>query len=162
MTTDATQDGYIAALDEPRRTDVRTLHELIRAAVPRLEPTMQFGMLGYGTYHYRYPSGREGDWVLVALASNKRYISLYVTATSADGRYLAEAYAERMPKASIGRSCIRGEARGRSRPGRRQGAARGGGGEPARRAEVTGLQLTGGGRRGPSRARRARSRAAPR
>lgn len=68
---------------------------------------MEFGMLGYGAYHYRYASGREGDWMLVGLASNKRYISLYVTAGRPDGRYLAEAYADRLPAASIGRSCIR-------------------------------------------------------
>jgi hypothetical protein len=30
-----------------------------------------------------------------------------VTATTPDGRYLAEAYRERLPKASIGKSCIR-------------------------------------------------------
>ncbi|MHA6796638.1 DUF1801 domain-containing protein [Pseudonocardia bannensis] len=103
----ATHDAYIDALDEPRRSDIRELHELIRATVPQLEPTMQFRMLGYGRYHYRYASGREGDWMLVGLASNKRYISLYVTAVGPDGRYLAEAYADRLPKASIGRSCIR-------------------------------------------------------
>jgi len=45
--------------------------------------------------------------MLVGLASKKNYISLYVTATGADGRYLAETYADQMSKASIGRSCIR-------------------------------------------------------
>jgi Domain of unknown function (DU1801) len=75
--------------------------------VPQLEPTMDFGMLGYGKYHYRYPSGREGDWMLVAVASNKNYISLYVTAAAPDGGYLAETYKEQLPKASIGKSCIR-------------------------------------------------------
>jgi hypothetical protein len=68
---------------------------------------MDFGMLGYGKYHYRYPSGREGDWMLVAVASNKNYISLYVTAAAPDGGYLAETYREQLPKASIGKSCIR-------------------------------------------------------
>lgn len=102
-----THDAYIDALDEPRRSDLRSLHELVRAAVPQLRPTMEFGMLGYGPYHYRYASGREGDAAVVALASKARYISLYVTCTTEDGRYLAEAYADRLPKASVGRSCIR-------------------------------------------------------
>ena len=103
----ATHDEYIEALHEPRRSDLRTLHELIRTAVPQLRPTMEFGMPGYGKYHYRYASGREGDWILVGLASNKNYISLYVTATTDDGRYLAETFQPRLPKASIGKSCIR-------------------------------------------------------
>lgn len=101
-----THDAYIEALDEPRRSDLRTLHELIRAAAPRLEPTMAFGILGYGIYHYRYASGREGDATVVGLASNKRHISLYV-ASEVDGRHLAEVYAPRLPKASVGKSCIR-------------------------------------------------------
>ena len=103
----ATHEEYIERLAEPRRSEIRALHELIRHAVPQLEPTMEFGMLGYGKYHYRYPSGREGDWMLVAVASNKNYISLYVTPAAPDGGYLAERYQEQLPKASIGKSCIR-------------------------------------------------------
>lgn len=103
----ATHDEYIERLDEPRRSDLRALHELIRATVPRLEPTMEFGMLGYGKYHYRYASGREGDSAVVALASNKSYISLYVQSNLPGGTSVAESYADRLPKASIGRSCVR-------------------------------------------------------
>jgi hypothetical protein len=69
-------DEYIAGLDEPRRGQIARLHELIRRVVPELEPHMQSGMIGYGTYHYKYASGSEGDWFVVGLASNKRYISL--------------------------------------------------------------------------------------
>ena len=63
-------------------------------------------MLGYGPFHYRYASGREGDTTLLGLASQKRYISLYVLCAKG-GRYLAESYAERLPKASVGKSCVR-------------------------------------------------------
>lgn len=68
-------------------------------------------MLGYGPFHYRpfhyrYASGREGDASLLALSSRKRYISLYVSCTT-DGAYLAEQYVERLPKADIGKSCVR-------------------------------------------------------
>jgi hypothetical protein len=103
----ATHEEYIERLAEPRRGEIRALHELIRRTAPDLEPTMEFGMLGYGKYHYRYASGREGDWQLVGVASNKNYISLYVTAASPDGGYLAESYKDQLPKASIGKSCIR-------------------------------------------------------
>jgi Domain of unknown function (DU1801) len=103
----ATHEEYIERLAEPRRREIRALHDLIRRTVPQLEPTMDFGMLGYGKYHYRYPSGREGDWQLVGVASNKNYISLYVTAAAPDGGYLAETYKEQLPKASIGKSCVR-------------------------------------------------------
>ena len=109
-TTDAeTPYDYIDRLEEPRRTDIRRLHELIRKTAPDLEPHIASGMLAYGRYHYRGKSkGTEGEWMHIALASNKRYISLYVMATDPNGgRYLAETYRDRLPKADIGRSCVR-------------------------------------------------------
>jgi hypothetical protein len=100
------REDYIAALAEPRRTDVAALDALIREHAPGLEPVVAGKMLGYGPFHYRYASGREGDTTLLGLASQKRYISLYVLCASG-GRYLAESYAERLPKASVGKSCVR-------------------------------------------------------
>ena len=58
-------------------------------------------------HHYRSKSGRESDWSTIALASQKRYISLYISPAGERGRYLAESYADRLPKADIGRSCVR-------------------------------------------------------
>jgi hypothetical protein len=102
----STPEEYIARLEEPRRGEIQRLHELIRAAAPELEASAGERMIGYGPYHYRYASGREGDSHLVALASHKTGISLYVDCV-ADGAYLAEGYRERLPKAGIGRSCVR-------------------------------------------------------
>lgn len=104
-----TPQEYISELDEPRRSDIRTLDKLIRKTVPQLKPFMMSGMLGYGKFHYKYASGREGDWAIISLASQKNYISLYVACESGqgDGLYLAEAYKAQLPKASIGKSCIR-------------------------------------------------------
>jgi len=96
---------YIASLEEPRRSDVAALDRPIREA-SGLDPAMAHGLIAYGQYHYKYASGREGDWYVIGLASLKRYISLYVTAADGDG-YVAERYRERLPKADIGKSCIR-------------------------------------------------------
>ena len=101
-----TPDEYIAALEEPHREQIRELHRLIRETAPQLEPTVVSGMLGYGMYHYTYASGREGDWPILALASRKHYISLYACA-AVDGEYVAELYRDRLPKANIGKSCVR-------------------------------------------------------
>ena len=101
-----TPDEYIAALDEPRRGEIERLDELIRLTLPDLERVMGSGMIGYGPYHYRYATGREGDASLIALSSRKAYISLYVLCAD-DGAYLAERYVDRLPKATIGKSCVR-------------------------------------------------------
>ena len=97
---------YLAAMDEPRKSQIKKVHETIKKAVPGLKPSMQSGMIGYGTYHYRYESGREGDCPVIGLASNKSYISVYVMGTLG-GRYVAEMHRDKLPKASIGKSCIR-------------------------------------------------------
>ena len=107
MAAPASAEEYIAALEEPRRTDVRRLHELVRETLPHLEPSVASGMIGYGSYHYRYASGREGDTAVVGLASRKQYISLYVNCAHDGDRYVAEDYADRLPKADIGRACVR-------------------------------------------------------
>jgi hypothetical protein len=101
-----TPGEYIAGLDEPRRGEIERLHGLIRETLPELEPHVASGMLAYGRYHYHDASGREGDASQISLASRKAYISLDV-ACVVDGADLAEGYAERRPKANIGKSCVR-------------------------------------------------------
>lgn len=97
---------YITKLPEGRRADIRALIYMIEHEAPQLKPSMQYGMIGYGAYKYKYASGREGSWVQIALAAQKNYTSLYVACTK-DGSYLAESYKEKLPKANIGKSCIR-------------------------------------------------------
>jgi hypothetical protein len=97
---------YIAAVDDERRPDIAALDALIRKHAPTLEPVIMDGMLGYGPFHYRYPSGREGDACNLSIAANAAYISLYCSAADEQG-YVAERYVERLPKASIGKSCVR-------------------------------------------------------
>lgn len=96
-----TPGEYIAQLEEPRRSEIQQLHDLIITTVPSCTPTMEFGMLGYGRYHYKYASGREGDWFIIGLASQKHYISLYVSYSVADQ------FRHQLPKADIGKACIR-------------------------------------------------------
>lgn len=105
--TDAkTPEEYIEKIEEPRKSQILQLHQLILKTVPQLKPYIISGMIGYGSYHYKYASGREGDWCIIALASQKNYISVYVCAI--DGKeYVAESYKSKLPKSSIGKSCIR-------------------------------------------------------
>lgn len=101
-----TPEEYIEMIDEPRRSEIQVLHDFIRKVIPDQEPQITAGMIGYGKYHYKSKSGREGDWSIICLASQKNYISVY--ACAADGKqYVAEKYKKELPKASIGKSCIR-------------------------------------------------------
>jgi Domain of unknown function (DU1801) len=91
---------------ELRRTDA-----LIMAAAPgidrQLVGSMGKQMLGYGLMPYKPRSAKEATTVpLISLAAQKRHLSMYVFAV-VDGRYLAEARAEKLGKVSCGKSCIR-------------------------------------------------------
>lgn len=99
-------EEYIAKIEEPRKSDIQKLHDLIVKTVPSLKPFMIAGMIGYGKYQYKSKSGRAGDWCTVALASQKNYISVYICTVKGD-TYLPELYKEKLGKVSIGKSCIR-------------------------------------------------------
>lgn len=101
-----TAEEYIDLLGEPRKSEIQKLHDFILKTVPKLKPFIISGMIGYGKYHYKSKSGREGDWAIVLLASQKNYISVYACGMK-DGKYVAESYKKDLPKASIGKSCIR-------------------------------------------------------
>ncbi|WP_414665102.1 DUF1801 domain-containing protein [Horticoccus sp. 23ND18S-11] len=100
--------AYLAALAEPRRAELISLDAAIRKAAPQLKRHMAYSgtMIGYGLYHYKYASGREGDCPVVALSSRAQYISLYVTGCR-NGEHIAEAAKARLGKVSVGKTCIR-------------------------------------------------------
>ncbi len=104
MKTAATPEAYLAALPADRRAAMEKLHAAIRATVPKLEPFLQSGIIGYGKFHYKSKSC-EGDWFIVGLSARKNYYSLYICSAD-NGGYLAEQAAPKLGKVKVGRSCI--------------------------------------------------------
>ena len=107
---DAGIEAWFAAAG-PREAELRAADALVTAAAPgidrQLVPVGSGRMLGYGLMPYRPRSARETTlWPLVALAAQKRHLSLYVCAV-VDGEYLPEARAGRLGGVSCGRSCVR-------------------------------------------------------
>lgn len=103
------EDWFAAA--GPREAELRAADALVVAAAPgidrQLVPVGSGRMLGYGLMPYRPRSARETTtWPLIALAAQKRHLSLYVCAV-VDGAHLAEARADRLGRVSCGKSCIR-------------------------------------------------------
>ena len=99
------------ATSGPREGELRAADALVVAAAPdidrQLVPVGSGRMLGHGLMPYRSRSARgTTTWPLIALAAQKRHLSLYVCAV-VDGNYLAEARADRLGKVSCGKSCIR-------------------------------------------------------
>jgi hypothetical protein len=100
--------AHIDSLPEPRRSEMRHLHDVITAAIPEADVTMyQYGgpLIGYGSYDYSNSRGPAGRWFSVGIASRKSYISLF-SMGQADGGYLVEAVHDRFPGTKVGRSCL--------------------------------------------------------
>ena len=107
--TDPVEEWFASA--GPREEQLRRVDALVREAAPDLDrqlvPAGAGQVLGYGLMPYRPRSARETTlWPLVALAAQKRHLSLYVCAV-VDGEYLPETRAERLGRVSCGKSCIR-------------------------------------------------------
>jgi len=97
---------YLAMLTPDRKKQIEFLHKFIQKSVPKLKPVFAYNMLGYGSFKYKNYKKQIIDWPIIALASQKNYMSVYVCAVT-DGKYIAETYKKELGKVSVGRSCIR-------------------------------------------------------
>lgn len=76
-TTASVADYFAAIEDDGRRKDCEVLARLMTKA-SKQKPTMWgTAIVGFGRYHYKYESGREGEMCLLGFASRKGDISIY-------------------------------------------------------------------------------------
>ena len=59
-------------------------------------------IVGYGQYHYKYASGREGDWMLVGFSPRKHSLSIYIM----PGFEPYAALMKKLGKYKTGKSCL--------------------------------------------------------
>ena len=86
--------AFLAALPADRRDTMTTLHNAICKAAPKIAPFLTSGMgpspvIGYGKYHYKSASGREGNWFTIGLVAGKSGYALHVC-VGGEGGYLVE------------------------------------------------------------------------
>lgn len=101
--TDLSVPRYIAAIEhEGRRKDCEALVKLMSKSTK--EPAKMWGpsIVGFGSYHYVYESGREGDSMLVGFAARKSEIALYGLKSAPD----AGALLEKLGKHKAATGCI--------------------------------------------------------
>jgi hypothetical protein len=76
---DASVEGFLARVpDERRREDACRLCAMMQEITS--EPPVMWGtsIIGFGTYHYRYASGREGDSALASFSPRRQYLAIYL------------------------------------------------------------------------------------
>ncbi len=83
--TNASVEKYLAAIeDDARRADCRALSELMRKVTGEAPKMWGTSIVGFGSYHYKYESGREGNSCAAGFSSRKGDITIYLMASDPD------------------------------------------------------------------------------
>jgi hypothetical protein len=94
---------FIAAIEDPRkRSDCRELMKLMRGVTGKRATMWGPGIVGFGKYHYKYASGREGDFFLTGFAPRKQALSIYII----NGFQVHSKLMEKLGKFKTGKSCL--------------------------------------------------------
>lgn len=101
--TEAGVAEFLAGVADPqRRADAQAACDLM-TEVTGVAPAMWGpSIIGFGSYHYRYASGREGDAAPVSLSPRKQALTLYLSA-GFDG---ADELLGRLGPHAVGKSCL--------------------------------------------------------
>ncbi len=103
MASDASVDTYLESIADPtRRTDCQALVRLMQTITGERPRMWGSSIVGFGSYHYRYESGREGDCCATGFSSRKTDIGAYLTA----GFPGQEALLARLGKHKMGKACL--------------------------------------------------------
>lgn len=100
---DSSVEAFLNAVeDDSRREDAWRVLAMMQRATQ--EPPRMWGdrIVGFGSYHYTYASGREGDWPLIGLSPGKRHLTLYIMPGFDDYPGLLA----RLGKHRTGKSCL--------------------------------------------------------
>ena len=100
-------DGDVVAFlnavpDAGKRADALRVMAIMREVTGEEPRLWGDSIVGYGHYHYKYASGREGDWFLAGFSPRKANLTLYITS----GFEQFEELRARLGKHTIGKSCL--------------------------------------------------------
>ena len=88
--------------DESKRQDSFEILKLMEKITGEKATMWGDSIVGFGSYHYKYATGREGDWMLTGFSPRKQALTLYIMA----GFDLYENLLNRLGKFKTGKSCL--------------------------------------------------------
>jgi hypothetical protein len=96
-------DDFLAAVPDPqRRADGKALREMFERISGEAAAMWGPSIVGFGAYHYRYQSGREGDACRIGFSPRAKELVLYIGATDPDVADLLP----RLGKHKTGKGCL--------------------------------------------------------
>jgi hypothetical protein len=88
--------------DETRREDCFKVAKMMEEITGEKPKMWGPSIVGFGTYHYKYASGREGDWPIAAFSPRKQDLTIYVMPGFGGQRELMQ----QLGKHRTGKSCL--------------------------------------------------------
>jgi hypothetical protein len=88
--------------DSKKREDCMTLVQLMQDVSGQPAKMWGSAIIGFGSYHYKYESGREGDAPLVGFSPRKQNLTLYIRASSGESDVLLS----KLGKHKSGKGCV--------------------------------------------------------
>ena len=101
--TDQSAEQFIDSVEnEVKRNDSRVLLQMMTEITDR--PPVMWGssLIGFGTYHYKYASGREGDFFITGFSPRKQALTIYIM----PGFSEYEQILKKLGKYKLGKSCL--------------------------------------------------------
>ena len=96
-------EAFLAGVDDDtKRADSLELLEMMRDITGETGAMWGSSIVGFGSHHYTYASGKEGEWFEVGFSPRKQNLTLYIM--PGFDRY--EGLLEKLGKHSIGKSCL--------------------------------------------------------
>ncbi|MBX9642984.1 MAG: DUF1801 domain-containing protein [Novosphingobium sp.] len=98
---------FIAAQGDERRREEAEVVDALHRRVTGLEPKMWGpSIIGYGSYDYKYDSGREGTMCRAGFSPRKAAMTLYLMGNYCDRQAEVDDLFARLGKHSVGKSCL--------------------------------------------------------
>ena len=95
--------AFLNAIDDKqKRADAKRVSAMMREATGSRAKMWGTSIVGFGSYHYKYASGREGDWMLVGFSPRKQNLTLYIM----PGFKTFESLMAKLGKFKTGKSCL--------------------------------------------------------
>lgn len=88
--------------DRQKRADARKVAAMMRRATGKRAKMWGASIVGYGTYHYKYESGREGDFMITGFSPRRQALTVYVL--PGFGRF--DTLMGKLGKYKTGKSCL--------------------------------------------------------
>ena len=101
--TIASVTEFINAIeDRQKRADARKVAAIMRRVMGKRAKMWGSSIVGYGTYHYKYESGREGDFMITGFSPRRQALTVYILAGF--GRF--DTLMGKLGKYKTGKSCL--------------------------------------------------------